>query len=97
MEIKLNLTREDCLKLLRQNGYDMIDNVLGYYYLDSRMSDQIHNKKSYYIVCVYKSNNKPEILSEQEPSIHELEKHSFENIVRELVNERLVNLLLKEK
>ena len=72
----------------------LLKKKIGYYLLDYRIGKEIYNKKSCYIECTYKSTDKPEVFTKEEPSVGELEAYSVENTVRRLINEKFTTLIL---
>lgn len=92
MKIDIELSKMDCLKLLEQNGYDIIENVLGYWYDDERF-DRKTISGSCYIECAFQSNNKPSFLEKAQPTVDEVREHSIENVVSRIFNQKLFKLI----
>lgn len=92
MKIDINLSKDDCINLLRKNGYNTFEKVLGYWYTDER-DENFKKICSCYVDCVFQKDEKKHLFQEKYPMIEKVKEHSIETIVSKLFNEKLLQLI----
>lgn len=94
MKIDIDISKEDCISLLKENGYDNFQKILGWWNADDR-DETFKNRCSCYVDCVFHKNDNSPLFKEKHPLIENVREHSVETVISKLFNKKILQLINK--
>ena len=101
MEVKFELSKEECDKLLESSGYvtELVElwySTWSCYYHGGNVwqEEEIDSLSPIKELVAYRMGDRPKTLDEKYPRLEENKKYKIDNVVNRLFHERLINVIL---